>query len=121
MLNNSMVIRPICKVCNKLPRAPAYYRNNKRYYRSRCNTCIAKNKKLKVPIPRWQSKGYKKKTACDLCHFKSQYSSQILVYHIDGDLNNCEFINLRSICLCCVEVVKRKNFTWRIGDIEVDY
>lgn len=113
--------RPICKVCNKNPRAPAYYRAGKRYYRSRCSLCIAKGKNLRPPEPRWKVKGYKKKATCDICGFKSQYSSQIVVYHIDGDLNNCDLINLRSICLCCVEAIKRKHFTWRPGDIELDY
>ena len=115
-----MTLRPICKVCNKNPRAPAYYRNGKRYFRSRCSACISRNKKIKIPEPRWKGAGYKKKTTCDLCGFRSMYSSQIVVYHIDGDLNNCDLVNLRSICLCCVETIKRKHFSWRVGDIEVD-
>lgn len=113
-------IRPTCGVCGKNPRAPAYYRNDKRYYRSRCATCIAKNKKLKPPEPKWKLRGYKKKQQCDLCGFQGLYTSQIVVYHIDGDLNNCDLINLRSVCLCCVEVIKRRYFTWRPGDIEAD-
>jgi hypothetical protein len=116
-----MSLRPICKACNKNPRAPAYYRAGKRYYRSRCSVCIAKDRQVKLPEPRWKSRGYKKKATCDICGFKCQYSSQIVVYHIDGDLNNCDLINLRSICLCCVETVKRKHFTWRPGDIQLDY
>lgn len=116
-----MIDRPICKVCNKNSRAPAYYRNGKRYYRSKCSTCISKKRNIKIPEPKWKLKGYKKKTTCDLCGFKSLYSSQIVVFHIDGNLNNCELINLRSICLCCIEVVKRKHFTWRLSDIEVDH
>lgn len=114
-------MRPICKVCNKNPRAPAYYRNEKRYFRSKCSSCIKKNRNAKIPEPRWRLSGYKKKTTCDLCGFKSQYSSQIVVYHIDGNLNNNNLVNLRSICLCCVEVVKRKFISWRIGDIELDH
>lgn len=82
--------------------------------------CIAKGRKTKIPVPRWRLTGYKKKTLCDLCGFNSLYPSQIVVYHIDGNLNNCDWINLRSICLCCVEAVKRKHFTWRPGEIEVD-
>ena len=67
-------------------------------------------------MPKWQSKGYQKKPSCDLCGFKSQYTTQILVYHIDGDLNNCELYNLRSICLNCVEVVRRNKITWKTGE-----
>jgi hypothetical protein len=43
------------------------------------------------------------------------------VFHIDGDLNNVMFSNLRTICLNCVEVVKRKEVTWKRGDLTVDY
>ena len=118
-INSKM--RPICKVCNKNLRAPAYYRNGKRYFRARCSACIATNKQLTKPKPRWEEKGYKKKNNCDLCGYRSQYSSQITVWHIDGNLNNCELINLRSVCLNCVEVVKRKQTTWKVGGLEVDY
>ena len=115
-----MSIRPFCKVCGKNPRAAAYYRNEKRYYRSRCEACIKRDRKEIPPVPRWKLNGYVKKATCDLCGFKCKYNTQITVFHIDGNLNNCELINLRSICLNCVEVVKRKMFTWRPGDLEVD-
>lgn len=116
-----MTLRPLCKVCGKNPRAPAYYRNGNRYYRSRCSSCRSKNKNLPAPVPKWKKAGYNKKATCDLCGFRSSYGSQIVVYHIDGNLNNNELFNLRSICLCCVEVVKRRYLTWRPGDLEVDY
>ena len=112
--------RPICPVCNKNPIAPAYYRNGKRYYRSRCNECIRRGKNLKVGQPRWKQQGYKKKTVCDLCGFRAKYSSQITVWHVNGNLNDNNLINLRCVCLNCVEDVKRKLFTWQIGDLEVD-
>lgn len=116
-----MIARPICKVCNKNPRAPAYYRNGKRYYRSRCNFCINRDKKINPPVPKWKSSGYKKKTTCDLCGFHGVYSSQIVVFHIDGNLNNTNYVNLRSVCLCCIEVIKRKHFTWKPGEIDIDH
>jgi hypothetical protein len=43
------------------------------------------------------------------------------VFHIDGRLDNIELSNLRSICLCCVEVIKKKEVTWKRGDLTVDY
>lgn len=75
---------------------------------------------MRPPNPRWQSDGYKKKIACDLCGFKARYTNQLVVHHIDGNLNNSALINLRTVCLNCVEVVRRNNTTWRVGDIEVD-
>ena len=112
--------RPFCKACNKNLAANNYIKNEIRHYRSRCESCIRKKRKIPLTEPRWKLGGYKKKATCDLCGFKSVYSSQIIVYHIDGDLNNVQLINLRSICLCCVETVKRKHFSWRPGDIQPD-
>lgn len=113
--------RPICKVCNKNVCAANYYRDGVRHYRSRCEECNRKNKKVKPPVPRWKKNGYKKKPTCDVCGFKSLYDTQTTVFHIDGNLNNTELPNLRTVCLNCVEAIKRKEFTWRQGDLEVDY
>jgi len=114
--------RPTCGKCGQRPRAISYYRQNGvAQYRSICEHCLALSKKLKPPVPRWQSAGYVKKKKCDVCGFTSQYSSQITVWHVDGNANNTDFVNLRSICLCCVEVVKRRNTIWRRGDLEADY
>lgn len=114
-------MRPICKFCNKNFSEINYHRNGKTYYRSICDECGRKKQKKKPFTPLWQKGGYKKKTACDLCGFKCLFPSQITVYHIDGDMKNIQLSNLRSVCLNCIEVVKRKNLTWKRGDLEVDY
>lgn len=114
-------IRPICKTCNKNPCAINYIRKNKKYYRSLCDDCGKKKIKKKPLIPLWEKAGYKKKTSCDICGYKSLYPTQMVVFHIDGNLKNAGFYNLRTICLNCVEVVKRKEITWKRGDLEVDY
>jgi hypothetical protein len=115
------MLRPICKTCGKNHCAVNYIREGITHYRSGCDECGRKKKKLKSRIPRWQSAGYKKKPTCDLCGFRSVLSNQITVFHIDGDLDNCKLTNLRSICLNCVEVVKKKEVTWKRGDLQVDY
>jgi len=113
-------MRPICKVCNKNFRAINYKRDGITHYRSICDEC-GRTKKKKKPIkPKWQKSGYKKKATCDICGFKSLYPTQMLVFHVDGNLENIELTNLRSICLNCVEVVKRKDIKWKRGDLEVD-
>ena len=116
-----MLKRPICKACNKNYRAINYIRNGKTYYRSICDSCGKKKAKKKPLRPSWDKAGYQKKPHCDLCGFKSLYPSQMTVFHIDGDLNNVAFSNLRTICLNCIEVVKRKEVTWKRGDLTVDY
>ncbi len=114
------MIRPICTVCNKNYCAANYYRNGIRYFRKKCEDCIRKNKKIKPKEPRWKSLGYKKKPTCDLCGFRKLYDSQLCVFHIDGDLNHNDLSNLRTVCLNCVETVKRKESVWKRGDLEVD-
>lgn len=113
--------RPICKQCNQNPRAVNYVKNHVTHYRSICDECGKKKTKTKPKQSLWQKAGYKKKAKCDICGFQSIYPTQITVFFIDGNLKNTNFSNLRSICLNCVEVVKRKEVTWKRGDLEVDY
>ena len=114
------MMRPICKTCNKNVCAVNYKRNDITHYRSICDECGRKKKKLGTRTPTWKKANYKKKTKCDLCGFQSVYPSQMMVYHIDGDLKNIKLNNLRTICLNCVEVVKHTEVTWRRGDLAVD-
>lgn len=111
----------MCKQCNKNFAAINYVRNSKKYYRSLCDECGKKKIKKKALKPAWETAGYKKKQLCDNCGFRSIYASQTTVFHIDGNLKNTDFYNLRTICLNCVEIVKRKELTWKRGDLTVDY
>ena len=113
-------VRPICPTCNKKVCAINYVKNSITHYRSICDDCGRKKAKQLPRKPRWSFSGYKKKPTCDLCGFHTKYSSQVLVYHIDGKLENVELANLRTICLNCSEVVKRKQINWRRGDLQVD-
>ena len=121
VLGINMYMRPICETCNKNLRSINYIRNNITHYRSQCDECRRQRAKLPPRKPNWVRSGYKKKSACDLCGFKSTYTSQITVFHIDGNLENIALVNLRSICLNCIEVVKKKQVTWRRGDLTVDH
>jgi hypothetical protein len=85
-----------------------------------CDGCGRSQNKLKPRKPLWQKGGYKKKATCDLCGFKSSLASQTTVFHIDGDLENARAVNLRTICLNCVEIVKKTQVNWKRGDLEVD-
>ena len=113
--------RPICAACNQRLCAVNYHRNGITYYRSRCGICAAKNRKIKPPEPRWLATGYKKKPTCERCGFRARYSAQLLVYHMDANLNNSSARNLKTICLNCVEEVRRSDLPWRAGDLEPDY
>ena len=113
--------RPVCPACNQRLRAINCYRDGKVYYRSKCSYCISRGRKIKPATPRWQASGYKKKTTCDRCGFKSKYASQLLVYHVDGNMNNSTVRNLKTVCLNCTEEVKRADLPWRPGDLEPDF
>ena len=113
-------MRPICLSCNQRPRAVAYYRNNTIQYRRLCEYCIKRGRQIKPPEPRWKTAGYKKKNICDRCGFRSRYASQLLVYHVDGNQHNTGLRNLKTICLNCVEEIKRLDRPWVPGDLEPD-
>ena len=114
------MLRPICKTCGKNYCAINYIRAGITHYRSKCDECGRKKKKLKPRRSNWIRSGYQKKSICDLCGFRSALPTQITVFHIDGNLENIVLNNLRSICLNCVEIVKKKEVTWRRGDLQVD-
>jgi hypothetical protein len=114
-------MRPLCPACNQRFVAVNYYRDTHAHYRSRCGVCIRKDKKIKPSLPRWELAGYKKKSTCDRCGFRSKYSAQLLVYHIDGNLNNNEPRNLKTICLNCVVDIKKNDLPWRAGDLKPDF
>lgn len=119
LVNSNM--RPICNTCNRGQCEINYNRNGITHYRTICTEC-KRNKQKKPPYkPKWAKSGYKKKTLCDQCGFKCVYSSQMTVYHIDGNLNNTSYTNLRTICLNCVEIIKKVNVNWKRGDLTVDY
>jgi len=113
-------MRPICKACNQRPCAVNYIREDVTHYRSRCESCTRKGKGLKAREPRWKSGGYKKKPTCDKCGFRAKYPAQLLVYHVDGNLNHYELKNLKTVCLNCAEELKRSDLVWKKGDLEPD-
>ena len=113
-------MRPICLACNQRPRAVAYHKADCVQYRRMCEHCIKRGRKLRAPDPRWKTAGYKKKTTCDRCGFKSKFSAQLLVFHIDGNMNNCAVRNLKTICQNCVIEISKIDLPWRVGDLEPD-
>jgi len=70
--------------------------------------------------PRWKLKGYKKKMICDRCGFRAKSIAQILVYHLDGNMNNSELNNLKSVCLNCSVEVTKLDLPWAVGDLSED-
>jgi hypothetical protein len=113
--------RPLCKHCQTNPRAYAYKKDNKIYWRSTCDSCIRKTKNKKTGVnAKWQSSGYKKKDKCELCGFVAVIKEQLNVYHVDGNRNNVSVYNLKTICANCQRLKSTQNLGWIIGDLEAD-
>jgi hypothetical protein len=113
-------MRPFCQICNRKVAAINNKINGKTYYRTRCNSCIRKDKKLKPQIPNWKLAGYQQKKTCDRCGFSCKYKAQLIVYHVDGNLNNCDLLNLKTVCLNCTIEIAKLNLPWGRGGVLPD-
>lgn len=119
-LHINICMRPICMACNQRPRAVAYHKESGIQYRKLCEQCIRRKRRIKPPEPRWKTAGYKKKTNCDRCGFRAKFLAQLLVYHLDGNLNNTAVRNLKTICHNCVIEISKSDLPWKPGDLEPD-
>ena len=113
--------RPLCKSCKSKPRAYAYKRYDRVYWRSLCDRCIRKKVGNKVGgITALQRSGYKKKKKCELCGFKAQNQAQLDVFFVDGDMRNTIATNLKTVCANCQRLQGVRRLGWRMGDLVAD-
>ena len=113
--------RPICKKCKSKPRAYAYQRYGRIYWRSLCDTCNRKKKgKRKGGVTPLQRSGYRKLKKCELCGFKAQDKAQLDVLFVDGDLRNTTATNLKTVCANCQRLASTRRLGWRVGDLVAD-
>ena len=111
-------MRKLCKTCGQRPRAINYYKEGKPFYRSKCDHCARGSQKER---PLWALAGYKKKNVCDRCNFKSPHQESFNVFHVDGDLVNCRFTNLKTVCANCQRVLHKEGVKWKQGDLVPDF
>jgi hypothetical protein len=111
-------MRDLCKKCQRRPVAINYKKEDRIYYRSVCDHC---SKNFKNSRPTWLSSGYKKKTACDRCGFKGEVLEQFDVYHIDGNIGNCRYVNLKTVCANCQRLLHKLKLPWKRGDLTPDF
>ena len=107
-------MRPLC-VCGLKPAAINYRKNGRTYYRRKCEQCLGGK-----GVARWYRAGYRMKNTCDKCGFKSLHKQVFNVYHVDGDLNNCKPVNLKTVCANCQRVLQQEGSKWRQGDLVPD-
>jgi len=110
-------MRPLCKQCQTRPVAVNYHKNDRVFYRSQCDHCVRGYEAAK---PNWQRAGYNKKSQCDRCNFKSPHTEVFNVFHVDGDLTNVRYSNLKTVCANCQRVLHKDGVRWRQGDLLPD-
>ena len=112
-------MRPLC-ICGLRPAAINYKKNDKTFYRRKCETCTRYGG-TEHGIPKWKRVGYEKKDYCEKCNFKSIHNEQFNVFHIDGSLENCQFNNLKTICANCQRIMQKEGVRWKQGDLLPDF
>ena len=88
---NKVFDRGTCKCCGIRPRAINYIKNEKTFYRSKCEVCLVGNNEFKVPL--WKKDGYIKQKICEFCDFTALFTEQLTVV--------TENRKYKTICLNC--------------------
>lgn len=113
-------MRPLCAVCKQKPCAINYHKDGKVFYRQKCSVCL-KPRQGQKGWPKWWLAGYRAKSRCDKCGYNSKHKEQFNVFHIDANLNNCSFSNLKTVCANCQRVLHLEGVTWKQGDLVPDF
>ena len=114
-------VRPLCEQCKSKPRAVAYKKGPKTYWRRLCDTCNrAKAKKKIGGVTPLQRSGYSKRKKCELCGFRAQNQVQLDVLFVDGNLRNTNPSNLKTVCANCQRLAGVRRLGWRMGDLVAD-
>jgi hypothetical protein len=117
-----MTERKLCPTCLENPVAVNYIREDVTHYRSKCASCIRKGRKLKPEPPAWARSGYKKTERCELCNFKARVPArQLFVFHVDGNLKNNNWHNLKTVCANCRIELDSTRVNWRPAAIVPDF
>jgi hypothetical protein len=121
-INTYMSKRNLCPTCLANPVAINYIRDGVTHYRSKCSACIRKGKKLKPTPPLWAKSGYKKLERCEVCNFKAKYpTKQLFVFHVDGNLKNTNWHNLKTVCANCRIELDNNRVPWKQAAIVPDF
>ena len=112
-------MRPLC-ICGFRPAAVNYKKNGRTFYRKKCEKCLHSST-TKIGISKYKIIGYEKKKFCEKCGFKSPYDEIFNIFHVDGNLKNLRFNNLKTICANCQRVLHINGVKWKQGDLLPDF
>ncbi len=113
-----MTHRGLCPCCRLKPVAVNYKKYGRTYYRGKCDQCGRKKKK---PAPAgWLRSGYKKKEKCERCGFRVKFTEQSAVYHVDGNVENNDWMNLKTVCCNCEVEIKHTSLPWKPSELIPD-
>jgi hypothetical protein len=117
-----MLKRDLCPVCLDNLVAVNYIRDGITHYRNSCSSCIRKGRKLKPQPTQWAKSGYKKPDRCELCNFKAKLPvKQLFVFHVDGNLKNNNWHNLKTVCANCRIELLHSRVVWKPSTIVPDF
>lgn len=111
-------MRKLCKTCDQRSVAINYYKDGIPHYRSQCDHC---SRVAAVGMPPWFKAGYRLKPKCDKCGFSSKHVEQFNVFHIDGNLKNCRYNNLKTVCANCQRLLHMQSQQWHQGALTPDH
>lgn len=112
--------RPLCPICNSKPVAVNYVKDEITHYRKKCDPCNRKKRKLPKQQASWVKSGYKKKPTCEKCGFVAKHLDQLNVFHVDGNLKNTDWANLKTICANCTIEIGKSRLPWKTSPISPD-
>ena len=116
-----MLERDLCPACLENLVAVNYIRDGIHHYRNQCASRLRKSRRLKPQPPAWVKSGYKKPVSCEVCGFRAKLPKQLFVYHVDGNLKNNNWHNLKTVCANCrIELVGSK-VAWKPAKIVPDF
>ena len=116
-----MLKRDLCPICHENLVAVNYIKDGITHYRNCCASCIRKGRKQKPRPPLWMKSGYKKKDKCEKCGFHAKTLKQLFVWHVDGNLKNTGWENLKTICANCQIEVAGTKLPWKPAPIIADF
>ncbi len=115
-----MDYRPLCNMCQRRPCAINYKREERIYFRSKCDWCIRQKRKMKPQKPTWAVAGYKMKPHCEKCGFIAKYKEQLQVFHVNGLLTDASWSNLKTVCYNCAIEISKGKLGWAQGGLIPD-